>query len=171
MANQITFRHPNKNDTREIFVLIKNSKPLDLNSEYLYLLQTTYFSNTCMVAERKNKIIGFVSGFIDPKDKDIFFIWQVAVDNSVRGCGVGFGMLKALFASKNIVHTKCIHTTISPSNISSQKLFEKFANELNFDKEISIFATKDDFKEAHEDELLYKFKPIKGGNYENIRNL
>ena len=168
MTNRIIFRHPDKNDAKEIYKLIKNSKPLDLNSQYLYLLQTTYFSNTSLVAQMENKIVGFVSGFIDPNDKNIFFVWQIAVDNSYRGCGIGFNMLKKLFDSNKVRGAECIHVTISPSNINSKKLFEKFANELKFKKEISIFAKKDDFEEAHEDELLYELKPIKGGYYENI---
>ncbi len=67
-------------------------------------------------------------------------------------------MLKKLFNLPGLAHIKYIHTTISPSNIASQKVFEKFADEFDFDKEVSVFATKEDFEEAHEDELLYILK-------------
>lgn len=158
MEDPIRLHRPTKKDTKSIHRLIKNSKPLDLNSEYLYLLQSTYFSDTCMVAKKNEIVVGFVSGFILPKDKDIFFVWQIAVDNATRGHGIAIKMLKKLFNSPGLAHIKCIHTTISPSNTASQKVFEKFADEFDFHKEISVFATKEDFEEAHEDELLYILK-------------
>jgi hypothetical protein len=40
---------------------------------------------------------------------------------------------------------------------------------MDFDKEISLFAAKDDFSDSHEDELLYLLKPkVKKDTYENI---
>ncbi|QOG13148.1 diaminobutyrate acetyltransferase [Arcobacter sp. FWKO B] len=159
MNEDIQLVNPTKGDAKSIYNLIKNSKPLDLNSQYLYLLQTTYFSDTCLIAKHNYKVIGFVSGFIHPKDENIFFVWQVAVDSSYRGQNIAFKMLKELFSKDTLSNIKYIHTTISPSNIASQKVFEKFANEFEFDKEISIFATKEDFDDAHEDELLYMMKP------------
>ena len=159
MEDPIRLHHPTKKDTKSIHRLIKNSKPLDLNSEYLYLLQSTYFSDTCIVAKKNDHVVGFVSGFISPKDKEIFFVWQVAVDSTIRGHGIAIKMLTKLFNSPELAHIKYIHTTISPSNVASQKVFEKFADDFGFDKEISVFATKEDFEEAHEDELLYILKP------------
>lgn len=156
---EISFEHPTKKETKEIYSLIKKSKPLDINSEYLYLLQATYFSETCIVAKEEDSIVGFASGFISPKDEKTFFVWQIAVDEKMRGKGIAFRMLRRLFATPLVSKTSSIHTTISPSNIASQKVFERFAKELDFDKEIVIFATKDDFSDAHEDELLYILKP------------
>ncbi|MBN2768036.1 MAG: diaminobutyrate acetyltransferase [Campylobacterales bacterium] len=157
--NNIKIINPSKEDSKGIYKLIKRSKPLDLNSEYLYLLQTIYFNETCMVAKDEGKVIGFVSGFITPRDQKTFFVWQVAVDGKYRGKNIAFRMLKALFDSKPLEDIQSIETTISPSNIASQRVFEKFAGELDFDKEIYVFATKSDFEEAHEDELLYMLKP------------
>ncbi|NLO17417.1 MAG: diaminobutyrate acetyltransferase [Arcobacter butzleri] len=159
MNQQITLLKPARSDVKGIYKLIQESKPLDLNSEYLYLLQSTYFSDTCIVAKLKDQIIGFVSGFISPKDKNIFFVWQVAVSKEHRGKGIAFLMLKELFNKESLKDIKTIHTTISPSNQQSQRVFEKFAALFEFDKEISIFATKDDFSNSHEDELLYMMKP------------
>jgi len=158
---EILFQHPTKKDTKEIYNLIKKSKPLDINSEYLYLLQTTYFNETCIVAKVQDRVIGFASGFISPKDEETFFVWQLAIDKEARGKGIAFRMLRELFDTPIVSKTSSIHTTISPSNIASQKVFERFAKELDFDKKIVIFATRDDFSDAHEDELLYIMKPRK----------
>ncbi len=159
MNENIQIVHPTIGDAKCIYNLIKKSKPLDVNSQYLYMLQTTYFNDTCIVAKQYEEVVGFVSGFIHPKDENIFFVWQVAVDSNFRGQNIAFSMLKQLFESSKLSNIKYIHTTISPSNIASQKVFEKFAKIFEFDKEISIFATKDYFEEAHEDELLYMMKP------------
>jgi L-2,4-diaminobutyric acid acetyltransferase len=167
--NDINIVNPTKEDSKGIYELIKRSKPLDLNSEYLYLLQTVYFEGTCIAAKHEDKIIGFVSGFKAPKDDKTFFVWQVAVDKEYRGQNIAFRMLKTLFDSKPLEDIESIETTISPSNIASQRVFEKFANEMDFDKEISLFAAKDDFSDSHEDELLYLLKPkVKKDTYENI---
>lgn len=159
MNKEIKLSNPTMEDAKGIYNLIKNSKPLDLNSQYLYLLQTTYFSDTCIVAKHEDTVVGFVSGFINPKNKSIFFVWQVAVASDFRGQGLAFLMLKELFESLKLSNIKYIHTTISPSNLASQKTFEKFAQIFEFDKEISIFATKDDYDDVSEDELLYMMMP------------
>ena len=62
MDTRYTIREPEKNDAKHIYDLVKKSKVLDLNSHYLYLLQTTHFKNSCSVALFENQIIGFVSG-------------------------------------------------------------------------------------------------------------
>ena len=65
--NEILFSKPLKENAKDIYNLIKRGGVLDLNSEYLYLLQCTHFSKTCSVATFENEIIGFVSGYLLPK--------------------------------------------------------------------------------------------------------
>ena len=81
----ISIRYPRKNDASEIYNLVKNSKVLDLNSEYLYLLQSTHFIDTCSVAICDEEVVGFVSGYKLPNNQNTLFIWQVAVDEKFRG--------------------------------------------------------------------------------------
>ena len=49
MESRYTIRETRKNDAKQIYDLVKK-KVLDLNSHYLYLLQTTHFKNSCSVA-------------------------------------------------------------------------------------------------------------------------
>lgn len=58
MDTRYTIREPEKNDAKHIYDLVKKSKVLDLNSQYLYLLQSTHFKNSCSVALFENQIIG-----------------------------------------------------------------------------------------------------------------
>src|SRR5690625_6912899 len=51
------------------------------------------FAETSIVAERDGETVGFISGFIHPDTPNTLFIWQVAVNQSERGQGLGTKML------------------------------------------------------------------------------
>jgi L-2,4-diaminobutyric acid acetyltransferase len=154
----ITIRKPVKDDAKQIFKLVKGTNVLDVNSEYLYLLQSTHFSEYCSVATVDSKIVGFTSGYIVPDKPDTLFIWQVAVDSSTRGQGVAQKLIIDILERKALEGIKVIHTTISPSNTASQRLFEKLSEHYgaSFTKEVMFEVS--DFNDAHEDEVLYKIQ-------------
>ncbi|WP_419767308.1 diaminobutyrate acetyltransferase [Arcobacter sp.] len=156
----IMIRKPEKSDAIQIYDLVKESKVLDLNSEYLYLLQSTHFSSTCAVALHEEKVIGFVSGYLKPDENNSLFIWQVAVDGKYRGNDIA-GRLIMNIIKRDFLDVEKIYTTVSPSNISSIKVFEKVAKGLNTKMTSSTFFEKNDFKNSHEDETLYEIGPFK----------
>lgn len=161
MNSSFLLRKPDKNDSKEIFQLIKSVGTLDLNSQYLYLLQTTHFQNTCSVAIYNEKIVGFVSGYIIPDDKETLFIWQVAVSNEVRGQNLAMKIILNIFNKNNTSNNiKYILSTVSPSNKASQRVFEKIANKLNTKIENKTLFSIDDFFDAHEEEIQYLIGPI-----------
>ncbi len=161
MNSSFLLRKPDKNDSKEIFQLIKSVGTLDLNSQYLYLLQTTHFQNTCSVAIYNEKIVGFVSGYIIPDDKETLFIWQVAVSNEVRGLNLAMKIILDIFNKNNTSNNiKYILSTVSPSNKASQRVFEKIANKLNTKIENKTLFSIDDFFDAHEEEIQYLIGPI-----------
>ncbi|MGE4382022.1 MAG: diaminobutyrate acetyltransferase [Arcobacter sp.] len=161
MNSSFLLRKPDKNDSKEIFQLIKSVGTLDLNSQYLYLLQTTHFQNTCSVAIYNKKIVGFVSGYIIPDDKETLFIWQVAVSNEVRGQNLAMKIILDIFNKNNTSNNiKYILSTVSPSNKASQRVFEKIANKLNTKIENKTLFSIDDFFDAHEEEIQYLIGPI-----------
>ena len=154
----ISIREPIKSDAKYIYQLVKDTNVLDVNSEYLYLLQTTHFREFCSVALLEDEIVGFTSGYLIPNKEDTLFIWQVAVDSKARGQGVAGKMIMGILQRESAKNVKTIHTTISPSNSSSQKLFEKLSQNygVSFEKE-TMFEISD-FNDAHEDEVLYKIE-------------
>ena len=161
MNSSFLLRKPDKNDSKEIFQLIKSVGTLDLNSQYLYLLQTTHFQNTCSVAIYNKKIVGFVSGYIIPDDKETLFIWQVAVSNEVRGQNLAMKIILDIFNKNNTSNNiKYILSTVSPSNKASQRVFEKIANKLNTKIENKTLFSIDDFFDADEEEIQYLIGPI-----------
>lgn len=135
---------------------------LDLNSEYCYLMLSAYFRETCVVAERQNKVVGYVSAFRLPTRPDVLFIWQVAVDENWRGCGMGTTMLSELIESDACRSVRSIETTVSPSNSSSSAMFRKFARHAHAQISIAegfpnhLFAAK-----THEDEKLWRIGPLR----------
>lgn len=123
MSKQLVTRIPSIEDSSAIFQLISNTKPLDVNSEYLYILLCDHFKHTCVIAELEDQVVGFLSAYLIPHQLETLFIWQVAVDGGVRGKGVSKFMFQNLLTRENISHVKRIEATVSPSNIASQKMF------------------------------------------------
>lgn len=161
MDSSILFRKPQKNDAKEIVNLIKEGGTLDLNSEYLYLLQSTHFSETCSVATYEDEIIGFVSGYLVPNEEEKLFIWQVAVSSKFRGQNLAMQIIMDIFNRNNLKkEIKYILSTVSPSNKSSERVFEKIANNFNTKIENKTLFSLDDFIDAHEIEVQYLIGPI-----------
>lgn len=111
-----------------------------------------------MVVQYQNKLVGFVSGYRLPDNPKALFIWQVGVDDSMRGRGLAKKMIKTLLDSVGNIET--IHTTVSPSNVPSNKLFDSIAKEYGTTIEHQTFLSEDDFEAGHEEEIL-KIIPIK----------
>jgi|LGOV01.1.fsa_nt_gb L-2,4-diaminobutyric acid acetyltransferase len=152
---------PNLEDCEKIYTLVNASKPLDLNSRYAYMLVSTHFRDTSIIAKVDNKIVGFISSYVLPEFQNILFVWQVAVDISQRGQGLALSLLRALLKRDNLQDINFIETTICPSNIASKKLFLKLAKSLETQVEEEIYFRKELFvEEAHEDEILYKVGPF-----------
>lgn len=127
----VTFRSPLPTEGKEVFKLVKSCPPLDLNSMYSYLLLCSHHANTCMVALEGEKIVGFVSGYLPPQSPETLFVWQVAVDESVRGRGLALEMISKLLGGQCCKDVQNIETTITEANKASWGLFESLANKLN----------------------------------------
>lgn len=162
MSTKIKLVKPKKSHTKEIIKLVKDTKVLDVNSEYLYYLQTIHFKDYCCVAidETKNKVIGFVSGYLIPNENSLF-IWQVAVDSNYRGLGLAQRLILKIAKRKECNKINYIKTTVSPSNSSSIRVFEKVAKELNTKIKKSKFLKMKDFENSHEDEPMYTIGSFK----------
>lgn len=156
------FRTPTDDDGKEIWQLIKNIGVLDLNSSYNYLMWAKYFDQTSVVVERNKKIVGFISGFIQPNKPTHLFIWQVAVDNSERKKGLALNMLKAILNRSICKEIDYLEATVSPSNEASAALFQKLAIELKTDCQITECFTENQFPgKDHEQEQLFTIGPFR----------
>ncbi|PIC63765.1 diaminobutyrate acetyltransferase [Sporosarcina sp. P13] len=156
-----TFRTPTVKDGKAIWQLIKDTQVLDLNSSYSYLLWADQFSETSIVVVEGTKIVGFVSGFIQPKAQDTLFIWQVAVDESTRGKRLASRMILAIEQSEVCRNIQYLEATVTPSNMPSIKLFKGLARDLKTECTITDGYTEDLFPSGgHEAEELFRIGPF-----------
>lgn len=156
----IQIQAPGMDEGRDIYSLVRDSAALDLNSEYLYILLTAHYANTCAIAKSENKIVGFVSAYILPEQSNVLFIWQIAVDQNYRKQGIALNMLKYIISSPACSNIKYIQTTISPSNAASISLFKSLAANKNTNISEQDFMSPEMFNQAHEEEKLFIIGPL-----------
>lgn len=158
---ELILRMPTEEDGKAIWLLIKETGVLDLNSSYSYLMWSKFFDQTSVVVEVNEQIVGFISGFIQPNNPNTLFVWQVAVDASQRGKGLASRMLQTILHRDMCRNIRCLEATVSPSNKASQALFQKLARDLKTKCQVSEFFTENQFPgKGHEEELLFKIGPF-----------
>ncbi|WP_417499953.1 diaminobutyrate acetyltransferase [Methylophaga sp.] len=157
----ITLREPTAEDGSSVFELIAACPPLDTNSMYCNLLQSSHFSQTSVAAEMNETLVGFISGYVLPKKPDTLFIWQVAVGEKARGQGLASRMLRHILSREQCKNVKFIETTITPDNRASCALFESLANKLDAELNRSVmFDRQQHFAGQHETEMLVRVGPF-----------
>lgn len=169
----ITLREPSPADAPGITNLVRNCKPLDVNSHYAYLLLCHHFPKTCVVAVSGSKVVGFLSAYHPPERPDVIFVWQVAVSAGARGQGLAGRMLDELLQRKACAGVSFLETTISPSNQASQALFRKLAERLETGCETSELFSEELFAgvENHEPEVLFRIGPFSPEGSQKIGSL
>lgn len=160
-ASALNFRAPTLQDGMAIYQLVANCPPLDLNSSYLYFLQSSHFADSCMLAELNGEIVGFVSAYRRPDDLQNLFIWQVAVSPTARGKGLAKRLITELLYKQmqsNIALT-AVSCTIAPSNAASQALFKSIAKQYRLDLGVRDFILAEHFAgQEHEAEQEYTLR-------------
>lgn len=128
------------------------SGTLDRNSSYAYLLFSRDFSATSRVALIADEVVGFVMGYRRPEAPDRYFVWQIAVDEALRGRNIAGRLLDDVVAS--LPEVRACETTITPDNRSSRRLFESFARRHGATFSSSPLFRAADFPDEHEPEWL-----------------
>ncbi len=120
-----------------------------------------------MVSENEGGIVGFTSAYLLPDKPDTLFVWQVAVHQEARGLGLATGMLHWLLARDCCQAVRYLETTITPSNLSSQRLFERLAQRCGAPCERAVVFPQHLFgSDTHEEELLFRIGPINRPSFE-----
>ena len=159
-AIAVDYRRPSAPDGHRLWEIASDSKVLDVTSSYAYVLWCNDFAATSIVAEIDSRPIGFVTGYRRPEDPTVLMVWQVAVDHDARGRGVAAGMLHRLF--DRCAHDDgvvALHTTISPDNQASRRLFASVAAARGLQFRREKFFAAELFPDSHESEDLYRLRP------------
>lgn len=159
----VTLRRPTDGDGHDLHSLVARCQPLDTNSVYCNLLQCSDFADTAIAAQTpQGELVGFISGYRPPSRPDTLFVWQVAVDASMRGQGLALRMLLALTERVAGEGVRYLETTISPDNEPSQALFKRAFARLGVQHSTrTLFSRAEHFAGRHEDEVLYRAGPLR----------
>ncbi|MFF7940965.1 diaminobutyrate acetyltransferase [Nocardia gamkensis] len=155
----VVLRTPRLSDGAPMWRIAKDSAVLDLNSSYAYLMWCRDFAGTSVVAELDGRVVGYVIGFVRPQAPDTVFVWQIAVDRSQRGRGIGAELLHTLLNSVAAQGVSVLETTISPDNGGSIALFTSVAAARGADLTKRPLFDAGVFPDSHAPEDLYHIAP------------
>lgn len=141
--------------------MIAACPPLDTNSAYCNLLQCSHFADTCVVAERDGRILGWISAYRPPSEPECIFVWQVAVHADARGHGLGGRMIEALVERPAVADATTLITTVTEENAASWAMFGGFArrNGMTLTK-APKFEREAHFAGAHDTEWQASIGPL-----------
>lgn len=156
----IAYRQPRVADGARLWEIASDSRVLDVNSSYSYVLWCHDFATSSIVAEVDDQVIGFVTGYRRQGDPSTIMVWQVAVDDAFRGRGIAATLLHNLFDRVQRHGVVAMHTTISPDNTASQRLFESVARARGLHFARRDLFSAGDFPDSHLPEDLYILEPV-----------
>jgi L-2,4-diaminobutyric acid acetyltransferase len=162
-AADLLIDRPTTADGAALWRLAKDSKTLDLNSSYSYLLWCRDFAGTSAVARGADgEPVGFVTGYVRPDRPGTLLVWQVAVDADQRGRGVAAALLDGLTGRLTAERgVTSLETTITPGNTASEALFTSFAKRHGADLTREVLFPADLFPDGpHDPEVLYRIGPL-----------
>jgi L-2,4-diaminobutyric acid acetyltransferase len=163
---ELSLSKPDSQDGNEVHQLVARCKPLDENSVYCNLLQCDHFADSSIIAKKEGHVVGFVSGYVLPKQPTTLFVWQVAVDERQRGTGLASKMLNSLLERAELAGITHLETTITADNEGSWALFTRLASTLETTLSKRAYYTSEaHFKGEHDTEWLVSVGPfsIKSG--------
>ncbi len=160
LANRPTapvLRPPTLEDGAALWQMTKDSKVLDVNSSYYYLLWCRDFGGTSVIAEIDGEPAGFITGYMRPDEPTTLMVWQVAVTEAARGYGLASRMLDELAARTS---AEALETTITDDNAASKRLFASFAERAGAGHEVTPLITAEMYPDGHDTEYLHRIAPL-----------
>ena len=125
----VKIRSLRKSDIPKIRNFIR--KHLDLKETWVYKGEPWYywtlsnlFSETCLVAEKDDSLIGFVAAYKDQITNKEVFIEDMLIDHDFRRKGLGTIMLSELIQRAQVSKCKSVWGTIDPQNSVSLSFFK-----------------------------------------------
>jgi L-2,4-diaminobutyric acid acetyltransferase len=166
-TESLELRSPAAGDAASVWRLVEKTPALDTNSPYAYLLLCSHFADTGVVGTVGSRLAGFVLGYIRPDTRPdegaSAFVWQVAVAENARGCGVGGRLFDAWFARcLQRSSPRFLEATVTPSNAASRALFASFAKRHGapLHERIAFPRTSFPADVRHEDEIGIRIGPV-----------
>lgn len=165
LPDDVALRRPTVADGAALWRIARDSRTLDVNASYAYLLWCRDFSGTSVVATVGGEPVGFVTGYLRPDAPDTLMVWQVAVDEARRGRGLARRMLDGLVDAVRSADAvgapvRVLETTITADNEASIRLFESFAAGRDAEVVREPLFDAGHFPDGHDAELLFRIGPL-----------
>jgi L-2,4-diaminobutyric acid acetyltransferase len=163
MPEGLRIDRPELPDGAALWRIAKDSRTLDLNSSYSYLLWCRDFAGTSAVArDADGRPVGFVTAYVRPERPDTLLVWQVAVDAAHRGRGLAARLLDGLTARvASELGLSAVETTITPGNTASERLFTSYARRHGARVEREVLFETGQFPDGpHDPEVLFRIGPL-----------
>jgi L-2,4-diaminobutyric acid acetyltransferase len=159
-AADLVIESPEVADGAALWRIARDSRQLDVNSSYAYLLWCRDFRDTSLVARVGGEVVGFVTGYLRPDDSETVLVWQVAVDAAQRGRGVAGKLLNTLLNRLTERDVRYLETTVTADNAPSNQLFRSLAQHRGAPCHRSELFTVNEFPDGHDPEFLYRIGPL-----------
>jgi len=144
-----------------VWRLVRDSRGLDLNSPYAYLLLCSDFAATSLLAEGEEGVVGFVGAYRPPPRPHAIFVWQIVTADPARGSGLASQMLDALLARPACRGVRFLEATVTPSNTASWALFRGLARRRGAPlTQEPAFGTELFPNPDHEEEVRVRIGPL-----------
>ncbi|NLE49261.1 MAG: diaminobutyrate acetyltransferase [Sandaracinaceae bacterium] len=148
-----------REDGPTVSALVRETGILDPNSTYAYVLLGDRFGQHGLVAEEDGKLIGFVSGFLDPREPSTLFLWQIGLRAEARGRGLGKKLLNAFISLPANRRARALETTVAIDNLPSRRLFEAFSRDHGASIE-AIGAYGSELLDGNSEEVIFRIAPL-----------
>ncbi|MET0304400.1 MAG: diaminobutyrate acetyltransferase [Microbacteriaceae bacterium] len=161
-TDDTAIRPPDLDDGADMWRIARDSRVLDLNSTYAYLLYCRNFARSCRVAVIDGEMAGFVMGHFPAEQPETLFIWQIAVAERFRGRGLAVQLLDDVAAAACAEDgVKFLETTITDDNVGSRRTFASFSERHGAPMErTSLFTGEHFVDESTNPEYLYRIGPL-----------
>lgn len=159
-GSAVGFEPPTIRDGERLWQLALDSRTLDVNSRYSYLLWCRDYASTSVVARHDGEVVGFITGYRRPGSPGTLFIWQVAVAASHRRQGLARRMLDHLVARLLPGGITALEATVTPDNLASTRLFTSFADARGARLSRDELFSGQLLGEGHLAEMLFRIEPL-----------
>lgn len=159
-GSAVGFEPPTVQDGERLWQLARESRTLDVNSRYSYLLWCRDYAATSIVARHEGEVVGFITGYRRPNSPGTLFIWQVAVADSHRRQGLARRMLDQLVARLLPGGVTELEATVTPDNLASTRLFTSFAEARGARLTRDELFSGQLLGEGHLAEILFRIEPL-----------
>ncbi|WP_462417097.1 diaminobutyrate acetyltransferase [Kytococcus sp. Marseille-QA3725] len=158
-TDRVVLRRATLDDGAAMWRIARDSRVLDLNTSYAYLIMARDFGQHSTVAELDGEVVGFCMSYLRPADPGTLFVWQIAVDEAARGLGLAGRMLQA---GVEATGATALESTVTTDNDASNALFAGFARRNGATETITEFITPEHFPadDVHDAELLHRIEPL-----------